>query len=82
MINQRLQLGLNLWIPPGPNLSKQELSDMVKRAEIANKAVDCFLHNEIDLETYLDAVEHAEVQMDDYLDSCLENIDFLFDSTI
>lgn len=63
-------------IVPNESLSDEELEDMWKRYDAAQKALDLFIQGKISFSDYLDVAEEAEIEIDDYL----EDIEFNLES--
>ncbi|MBE8990634.1 hypothetical protein [Nostoc sp. LEGE 12450] len=57
-----------------PQASQEEISDLIKREEIAYLANTRFAKGEISFQDYIDCLEVAEVCIDDYLVTIENNL--------
>ncbi|MTJ56021.1 hypothetical protein FJR38_26910 [Anabaena sp. UHCC 0253] len=58
---------LGIHIITTSNLSDDEISDLIRREELANLAKDSFLKSKISFQDFLDCLELAQVNIDDFL---------------
>lgn len=60
-----------------PQTSQEEISDLIKREELASLALTRFLSQEISWQDYLDCLEVAKIDVDSYLLNVTESFQYV-----
>lgn len=65
---------LNFMINFDDGLCESEISDIVNRESVCSEALQQFLNQKIDFETFVDTVESQGLDIDDYLENSGYNL--------